>query len=65
MDNLSVKWIVVEQIGAVECFAVGLVHGDHVLISFEYLNLKIYIIYNTDKWISIRVTPHQPGPDHS
>ena len=50
MDNLSVKWIVVEQIGAVECFAVGLVHGDHVLISFEYLNLKIYIIYREVKY---------------
>ena len=52
MDNLSVKWVVVEEVGAVECLAVSLVHCDHVLISFEYLNLKIvkiYFRYSTDK----------------
>ena len=54
MDNLSVKWVVVEEVGAVECFTVGLVHCDHVLISFEYLNLKIvkiYFRYSTDKMV--------------
>ena len=36
---LSVKRIVVEQVGAVERLAVGLVHGDHVFLPLEYLNL--------------------------
>ena len=36
---LSVKWIVVEKVGAVELLAVGLVHSDHVILPFEYLNL--------------------------
>ena len=40
---LSVKRIVVEQVGAVELLAVGLVHGDHVFLPFEYLNLKCNI----------------------
>ena len=39
MDNLSVKWVVVKQVGAVELLAVGLGHTDDVLISLEYLNL--------------------------
>ena len=37
--NLSVKWVVVKQVGAVELLAVGLGHTDDVLISLEYLNL--------------------------
>ena len=36
---LSVKRIVVEKVGAVELLAVCLVHGDHVILPFEYLNL--------------------------
>ena len=36
---LSVKRIVVEQVGAVELLAVCLVHSDHVILPFEYLNL--------------------------
>ena len=31
--------VVMEQVGAVECFTVGLVEGDYVLLSFEYFNL--------------------------
>ena len=39
--DLIVKWVVVEQVGAVELLAVGLAHGDDVLPSFEDLNLEI------------------------
>ena len=39
--HLSIKRIVVEKVGAVELLAVGLCHGDHVLLASEYLNLMI------------------------
>ena len=39
-SDLSVKRIVMELIGAVELLIMSLVHGDHVLISLEYLNLN-------------------------
>ena len=39
--HLSVERIVVEKVGAVELLAVGLCHGDHVLLATEYLNLVI------------------------
>ena len=38
---LSVKRIVVEQVGAVELLAMGLAHSDDVFFSFEYLNLEM------------------------
>ena len=41
--HLCIKWIIVKQVSTVECFAVGLVKCDHVLLSSEYFNLKIYI----------------------
>ena len=37
--HLSVEWIGVEEVGAVELLIVGLVHGDHVLLAAKYLNL--------------------------
>ena len=40
---LSVKRIVVEQVGAVELLAVGLTHSDDILLSFEDLNLVINV----------------------
>ena len=33
-----------EKVGAVECFAVGLVHCDHVFLSIKYLNLLLNVI---------------------
>ena len=38
--HLSVEWIGVEEVGAVELLAVGLEHGDDVLLASEYLNLE-------------------------
>ena len=40
--DLGVKWVVVEQVGAVKCFAVCLVHCDYVLLAIKYLNLLLY-----------------------
>ena len=37
--HLSIKWVVVEKVGAVELLAVGLDHGDPVLSPLEYLHL--------------------------
>ena len=37
---LGVEGVVVEKVGAVELLVVGLVHGEHVLISLEYFNLQ-------------------------
>ena len=38
--DLGVEGVVVEQVGAVELLVVGLVHCDHICISFEYFNLQ-------------------------
>ena len=38
--DLGVEGVVVEQVGAVELLVVGLVHCDHICISFEYFNLR-------------------------
>ena len=37
--DLSIEWVVVEKVGAVELLAVGLHHRDPVLSSLEYLHL--------------------------
>ena len=39
LAHLSIKWVVVEKVGAVELLAVGLDHGDLVLSPLEYLHL--------------------------
>ena len=39
-NNLCIKRIVVEEVGAVEHLAVGLVQCHHVLFPSEYLNLQ-------------------------
>ena len=39
LAHLSIKWIVVEKVGAVEPLTVGLLHGDPVLSPLEYLHL--------------------------
>ena len=39
LDHLSIKWVVVEKVGAVELLAVGLDHRDPVLSPLEYLHL--------------------------
>ena len=39
LAHLSIKWVVVEKVGAVELLAVGLDHGDPVLSPLEYLHL--------------------------
>ena len=38
-DHLSIKWVVVEKVGAVELLAVGLDQRDPVLSPLEYLHL--------------------------
>ena len=38
-NDLSIEWVVVEKVGAVELLAVGLHHRDPVLSSLEYLHL--------------------------
>ena len=43
---LTVEWVIVEEISAVKLLAVSLIHCDHILFSFEDLNLVImYYIY--------------------
>ena len=37
--DLSIEWVVVEKVGAVELLAVGLHHRDPVLSPLEYLHL--------------------------
>ena len=37
--NLSIEGVAVEKVGAVELLAVGLDHGDPVLLPLEYLHL--------------------------
>ena len=39
LDHLSIKWVVVEKVGAVELLAVGLDQRDPVLSPLEYLHL--------------------------
>ena len=60
--HLSVERIIVEEVGAVELLAVGLCHGDHVLLASEYLNLMIVM-----KRCKIRHCrlPHLPPLVHS
>ena len=53
---LSVKRIVVEQVGAVELLAVCLVHGDHVLLAAEYLNLVETEMNNPPKHIQLKTS---------
>ena len=38
-SDLSIEWVVVEKVGAVELLAVGLHHRDPVLSPLEYLHL--------------------------
>ena len=40
LTNLCVKWIVMQEVSAVKCLTVGLVKGNYILISSEYLNLR-------------------------
>ena len=40
LTNLCVKWIIMEEVSAVKCLTVGLVKGNYILISSEYLNLR-------------------------
>ena len=45
--DLGVKWVEVEQVGAVELLVVGLVQGQLVLLAFEHLNL--HMVYSNMK----------------
>ena len=48
--DLSIKRIIVKQVGAVECLAVGLVESYYVLLTSEYFYLcRDYIILNTTR----------------
>ncbi len=59
---LTVKWVIVEEISAVKLLAVSLIHCDHILFSFEDLNLvSMYYIYAFyPMW-----PPHQQSPGRS